>query len=198
MADGLDLPPPYRRRRWWTRKAFWIPCSIATLLIITAVVTCCVLFLIERPVTYQLVDVRTYDIQVEPTGFILPLDAVLETDNENYFGIQLQQVIVQGRHPSYAGILMSGSVADVKLRAKSKDQFTVPLTVSYNYIYDQQNVYLNQVLDNCTNGVLLYMEILVTVNYKVGPRSGTRTSSDSAYFPCPVGEDLGAAMGMLS
>jgi len=153
------------------------------------------LFLIKRPVSYQIAPLAVDDqvINIDPNGFTIPINPTIHTTNENFFDIGLH-ISVQGTHPAYAGGMVplgSGRLEDATLYRRSEQDISFPFLVQYNNTFDPDFAYFSQVLDNCTDisNMQLYMDVGMLLNYHTWIKSGTMDESRNVYIPCPISSD---------
>jgi hypothetical protein len=179
-----------RGNRWKYCICGWICFCIMVLAIVLPV-----LFLVKRDVTFEIepINISEETINIDPSGFSIPVNPTIHTENDNFFDISLDMVLVTGSHPSYAGgtvPLGTGNLSSVVLSKRSEMDVTFPFLVQYNNTFDENTQYFSELLTNCTNseeaGRNLYLDVRILVNYHMWAKDGNLDEHREFIFPCPI------------
>jgi len=176
-----------RKRRWCIAL-----CIVFSVIFVVLAVTLPVLFLVRRDVTFDIEPpaVENSTVNVDPSGFTIPIDPTVHATNKNYFDVLLTSIFVAANHPSYANgsvPLGTGTLNDVNLPKRSTIDFRFPFVVAYNRANDPNFAYFGELLQNCTQPeAKLYLSVPIDVQYHVWAKSGTMQDERIVYVSCPV------------
>ena len=184
-----DGPPPKKKWKGW---AICVCCSIVFFVVALAIILP-ILFLIQRRVDFDILPiyVDNQTINIDPSGFTIPVNPTVHTVNENFFDIGISSLQVQGSHPLYGNgqlPLGTGFIQEITLWKRSEMNFTFPFVVVYNRTIDPDFTYFSALLTNCTmaGNANLYIGTNVEVNYHMWAKSDTIHDARNVMVPCPV------------
>ena len=102
---GPNPPAPSTPPNFMTRRKKWCVCIMTTLVILTIIITLCVLFLVQRDVNFDIVPLSLSNVTIDPnpSGFTVPINPSVQAENDNFFDVHLTNVVVNGFHPLYGG-----------------------------------------------------------------------------------------------
>lgn len=190
MDDPTVPNQPPRNRR----KKVWIICCSVFFVLLILVIVLVVLFLIERPVDFELMPLEVHNstLDASPEGFTLPVDPTVKAHNSNFFDIYLQDVQVRGYNPSYAGgavPLAIGNVSGINLESRADTFFDLPLIIEYKNAEDPNMVFFNEILTNCSESKNINLSIKILIHYHMYLKGGQKEDNRLVSVACPINPD---------
>lgn len=176
-----------RPKRIW----YFVGCFMLTIVVI--LITLGVLYLKQRQVSFTILPISINDtiINMNPDGFLIPIDPIIQAHNDNFFDVKLNTISVQALHSNYANgmsPLANGSLSNVLLKHREDTTFIFPLLFTYNSTLDPSYIYFEKLLTNCSDptNAQLHIQVDINVDYSVWAKSGTMQDNRDLMVPCPI------------
>lgn len=186
-----NAPVGEKKKRF--RKRTKIICALLCFIVLALAIILPVLFCVRREVTFNILPLAVDDqvVNIDPSGFVIPVNPTIRVENDNFFDITLSDVVVEGSHPLYGGgaiPLGTGLATAVVLDNRATTDFIFPFLVQYNRTFDESFAYFSEILSNCTNpvGATLYFGVDIKATYSMWAKSDSIHEKRSFTVPCPI------------
>ncbi|KAJ3814954.1 hypothetical protein F5876DRAFT_86085 [Lentinula aff. lateritia] len=151
---------------------------------------CCTLMIAVFMIVSIVLALALYQIQLETSGIIVPLEVNISVNNPNYFSVDLKKLTypLDGNDTAIG----NGSTSDITFHSHSNTSFTFPFEIDYQFSTDPNYAILLDMASKC--GILggsqsdLTIDYSIKVDLKIIFISVSPTITNSFSIACPFDE----------